>query len=83
MLGECNWYHWLANGGTTPANFEGMDLINLGSTEVKGNNLVTGALGVKYKPSGNTEIGVAYELPLTDRQDIMKDRWTIDWILRY
>ncbi len=83
VLGECNWYHWLANGGTTPANFEGMDLINLGSTEVKGNNLVTGALGVKYKPSGNTEIGVAYELPLTDRQDIMKDRWTIDWILRY
>jgi hypothetical protein len=83
LLGECNWYHWLANGGTTAANFEGIDLINLGSTNVDGNDLVTGALGVKYKPSGNTEIGVAYELPLTDRQDIMKDRWTVDWIIRY
>jgi hypothetical protein len=44
---------------------------------------VTGAPGVKYKPGGNTEVGVAYELPLTDRQDIMKDRWTLDWIIRY
>ena len=83
LLGECNWYHWLADGGTTAANFEGIDLINLGSTNVDGNDLVTGALGVKYKPSGNTEVGVAYELPLTDRQDIMKDRWTVDWIIRY
>ena len=83
LLGECNWYHWLVNGGTVPASFEGIDLINLGSTGVAGNDLATGALGVKYKPTGNMEIGVAYELPLTDRQDIMRDRWTFDWILRY
>lgn len=83
LLGECNWFHWVADGGTTAANFEGIDLINLGSTNVDGNDIVTGALGVKYKPSGNTEIGVAWEVPLTDRQDIMEDRLTVDWILRY
>ena len=32
---------------------------------------------------GNTELGVAYELPLTERQDIMKDRWTVDGIIRH
>ncbi len=73
VLGECNWYHWLANSGTTAANFEGIDLINLGSTTVDGNDLVTGALGVKYKPSGNTEIGVAYELPLRLSEECVSD----------
>jgi len=83
LLGECNWYHWLANGGTTAANFEGIDLINLGSNNVKNNDIVTAAFGTKYKPSGNTEIGVAWEVPVSDRRDIMKDRLTVDWIIRY
>ncbi|MFO1001971.1 MAG: hypothetical protein U0936_16675 [Planctomycetaceae bacterium] len=83
LLGEANWYHWLVNGGATPANFEGIDLINLGSTGVAGNDLVTLAIGGKYKPSGNTEIGIAWEVPASNRQDIMLDRLTVDWIIRY
>jgi hypothetical protein len=83
LLGECNWYHWLSNGGALPVNFEGIDLVNLGSTGVDGNDLVTAAFGVKYKPSGNMEIGVAWEAPVSDRRDIMDDRLTVDWILRY
>lgn len=83
LLGECNWYHWLSSGSAVPASFEGVDLINLGSNNVAGNDIVTAAIGVKYKPNGNTEIGVAWEAPLTDRRDIFDDRLTVDWILRY
>jgi hypothetical protein len=83
LLSECNWYHWSANGAATAANFEGIDLINLGSTSVAGNDLVTGAVGMKFKPGGNTEIGVAWEAPMSNRQDIMNDRLTVDWIIRY
>jgi hypothetical protein len=83
LLGETNWYHWIDDGDTFPAPVEGLDLINLGSVGVDGNDIVTGALGVKYKPTANTEIGFAWEVPLTDRRDILNDRFTIDWILRY
>lgn len=71
------------SGGNTALPVEGLDLANLGSNVVDGNDIVTGAIGVKYKPSPNTEIGFAYEVPLTDRRDILKDRYTIDWIFRY
>lgn len=83
LLGECNWYHWLKGGNTFPVPVEGLDLFNLGSVGVAGNDIVTAAIGVKYKPSGNMEIGVAWEAPLTDRRDILDDRITVDWILRY
>jgi len=83
LLGECNWYHWTVNGDSFPASVEGLDVINFGSRNVDGNSIVTGAIGVKYKPSGNTEIGVAWEAPLTDRQDILEHRLTVDWIIRY
>ena len=83
LLGECNWYHWLQSGNTFPVPVEGLDIINLGSRGVDGNDIVTVAFGGKYKPNGNMEIGVAWELPATDRQDILEDRLTVDWILRY
>ena len=63
LLGEVNWYHWMKSGDRFPVPVEGVDLFNLGSVGVAGNDIVTAALGVKYKPSPNTEIGVAYEVP--------------------
>ena len=80
---EVNWYHYLGAGAGGIAGVEGGDLINLGSTGVAGNDIVTGAFGVKYKPNGNTEIGIAWEAPLTDRRDVLEDRLTVDWIIRY
>jgi len=50
---------------------------------VAGTNIVTGAFGVKYKPSVNTEVGVCWEVPLTVRRDIIDNRITADLILRY
>jgi hypothetical protein len=82
-LAEANWYHWFGSGQNGLNGIEGLDVINFGSTNVAGNDIVTGAVGVKLKPSGGMEIGVAWEAPLTDRRDIIDNRLTVDWILRY
>lgn len=79
---ECNWYHWMSNvAGGPPVG--GLDFYNLGSSGVAGSNIVTGAIGMKYKPSAGLEIGLCYEVPLTSRKDLMQDRITADLILRY
>lgn len=83
LFTEANWYHWMSSGTEFPAPVEGLDLFNLGSVDVAGNNIVTGAFGVKYKPSNKLELGMAYEIPYTDRRDIIQSRVMVDLILRY
>ncbi|QEG23127.1 hypothetical protein [Mariniblastus fucicola] len=84
LLAETNWYHWLGAGQDGPLpGIEGLDLINLGNPGVAGNDIVTQAFGVKYKPNGNNEFGFAFEMPLTEREDIIDNRITADWIIRY
>lgn len=82
-LTEFNWYHWIGSGNNGVPGISGGDLFNFGSTGVAGNDIVTGAFGVKYKPSRLTEIGIAWENPLTERRDVMENRLTVDLILRY
>ncbi len=84
FLAEMNWYDWLQSGANPGlSGVEGLDVINLGSTNVTGNDIVTGAIGLKYKPRSNVELGVAWENPLTERRDILENRLTFDCILRY
>ncbi len=84
LLTEFNWYHWLQAGKDGPVpGVEGLDVINLGSPGVAGNDIVTAAFGTKFKPNGNNEIGVAFEFPLTEREDILDNRLTVDWNIRY
>ena len=84
LLGETNWYHWLRAGQDGAlVGVEGLDLINLGSPGVAGNDIVTQAFGVKLKPRRNSEVGFAFEFPLTEREDIIDNRLTVDWIVRY
>ena len=80
---EANWYHWLDSGAGGIPGIEGGDFFNFGSTNVTGNDIITNALGVKYKPSANTEVGVAWEVPVTKRRDVLDNRLTFDFILRY
>lgn len=82
-LTEFNWFHWTESGAGGINGVSGGDLFNLGSTGVAGNDIVTGAIGVKYKPNRLTEIGVAWENPLTERRDVLENRLTVDLILRY
>ncbi len=83
-VAETNWYHWLRSGTNAGTNgVEGGDLINLGSTGVAGNDIVTAAIGGKYKPNRCLEIGVAWEVPVTNRRDFFHDRLTVDVIRRF
>jgi hypothetical protein len=79
---EVNWYHYMSSG-TAFGPVEGGDLFNLGSSGVTGNDLVTQAIGGKFKPRRHVEIGVAYEFPLTERKGLLEDRLTADLIFRY
>ena len=82
-LTEFNLYHWTRSGSGGLPGIEGGDLFNLGSTGVAVNDIVTGAFGVKYKHTRNTELGIAWENPLTSRRDVLENRITVDAILRY
>jgi hypothetical protein len=83
VLTELNWYNYLKSGSSFGAPIEGGDLFNLGSVDVAGNNLVTNAYGLKYKPNRHLESGVAWEIPLTEREGILDNRLTADLIIRY
>jgi hypothetical protein len=82
-LTEFNWYHWMGAGTGGVPGVEGLDLFNLGSSGVAGNDIVTQAAGIKFKPNRHQEIGAAYEFPLTDRRDILENRLNFNWIFRY
>jgi hypothetical protein len=83
VLNEYNWYHYLESGAGGVPGVEGGDLFNFGSTGVAGNSIVSGAIGMKYKPNCNTEVGVAWEVPLTERRDVLENRLTVDYIYRF
>ena len=83
FLAEANWYSYLASGDGPIQGVEGGDLFSFGSRGVTGHDIVTGALGLKYKPNAGTEIGIAWEKPLSGRRDVLDNRLTVDWILRY
>lgn len=95
-LAELNWYHVISEGdgssnfapqlGTTVptiAGFEGGDLINLGSANpVK--DIVTAAIGIRYKLSDQADLGIAYEIPLTDEEEnLMESRFTLDLVFTF
>jgi len=77
---ELNGITYTENGSAFAFDFEGGDLINLGSGAVAGNSVVSGALGARYAINDNAMIGLAYEIPLTDRKDLLQHRVTIDMI---
>ncbi|WP_235033233.1 hypothetical protein [Rubripirellula obstinata] len=84
LFTENSWTHWVKDADVGSAfGVGGQDLLNLGATDVEGNNLVTHNVGTRYKPSRRFEAGVAYEFPLTEFKDIIEDRVTLDMIFRY
>ncbi len=97
-LAELNWYSVLSEGngnrqfnnqvgGAVPAvtNFEGGDLINLGAANASTHgDIVTAAIGLRCKVGSNADVGIAYEIPLTDEKDnLMESRFTLDLVLKF
>jgi hypothetical protein len=97
-LVEMNWFHVLDAGngagnfpsqvgGAVPAviEFEGGDLFNLGAANA-GNNrdLVTVAVGFRSRLSDSVDLGLAYEIPVTDDEaSLMEKRVTLDLVWKF
>lgn len=94
-LVEVNWFHTIDSGdgtgnypsqvgGFVPAvlQSEGGDLFNLGSVNAEDNrDFVTAAVGFRSRLSDSVDVGVAYEIPLTDEKNgLMDERITVDLI---
>jgi len=74
-----------ADGGVPSiARFEGGDLINFGASNAGDNpDFVSLALGARYRVCSAVDLGVAYELPLTDNEASLMDyRITVDLVWR-
>lgn len=84
-LVEVNWFHYTSSGnrGIPAVVGEGDGLINIGTSDVTGNDLLTVALGIKAKLKENVELGGAWESPISNRHDLIGDRITAELILRY
>jgi hypothetical protein len=95
---EVNWYHVINDGdggkrydeqlgGGLPGAiaFEGGDLLNWGAANASDNaDIVTMAAGFRSRLQDNVQLGVAYEIPLTDQQEnLMDNRLTIDLIWNF
>lgn len=83
VLSGLNWFHYLDGGNALPVNFEGMDLFNLGSNNVAGNDIVTSSVGLRYRFGRMNETGICYEVPLTDRRDLLESRLYADMCIRF
>jgi hypothetical protein len=84
-LVEMNWFHYVSGGdrGLPSALGEGDGLLNLGTSGVSGNDLVTVAGGFKAVLGDHLETGIAWEVPVSNRKDLIDNRLTFEVIFRY
>lgn len=78
---EINGFSVIDQGARTKGNFEGVDLVNFGSTN--SGTVISAAFGARYRLTDTILIGVAYERPVTHREDILGSRVYVDLVLRY
>lgn len=77
-LVEIHGITYTRNAKALAVGFEGGDLINLGASGVAGQTVVTGAVGARFRVNDGLQFGIAWGVPLSDRQDLFKSRLTID-----
>jgi hypothetical protein len=80
---EVDWFIWNRSGQTFPGDLAGGDLIDLGATDVAGNQVVTATVGPTWKPWCNVEVSGGFEYPLTNRRDLWQHRAYAHVIWRY
>jgi hypothetical protein len=80
---ELNWLQYVRNGNANTLGFEGQDIANVGSTPVH-SDILTLALGARYKMSEAIQFGLAGSFPLWGGTgDLQLFRLTADMIWRY
>jgi hypothetical protein len=75
-----NWFHWTRSAEAgLPSPVIELDIINFPTSDAAGKDVVSGTVGVKWKPSCHLEFGSGFEFPMTDD----KDRVYADVVFRY
>jgi len=83
-LAELNWFWYTSGGNRLPTAFgEGDGLINFGTRGQAGAHLVTAAFGAKAIVCRNLTVGAAFEVPLSNRRDILNQRFILQATARY
>ncbi|QGQ26821.1 hypothetical protein F1728_30940 [Gimesia benthica] len=82
-LAEMNGIVCTKSGGALPVNFEGGDWINLGSSNVAGNDVITMAFGADYKINECLSFAGVWEFPVTERKDLLDSRTTVTLTLTF
>ncbi len=80
-LVELNGFVPINDASETAFPFEGLDLVSIGGSEPS--SVVTFAAGGRYKIMDHVMAGIAYEVPLTDDEDILDWRLTADLVIYY
>lgn len=78
---ELNGITTVSNGTRTAGNFAGFDVINFGTTE--SGTVVTLAGGARYRFNDHLQLGIGYEAPVTDREDIINWKIAADLVISY
>ncbi|MBL4682932.1 MAG: transporter [Pseudomonadales bacterium] len=79
---ELNVFTTRAAGERLPFDFEGIDLVNFGSSNANG-TVTTMAVGARFIFNDNMMFGVAYEAPVSNRKDIMDHRFYFDMVWHF
>ena len=81
-LVEVNAFIPVKDGDRLPVDFEGVDLVNFGSTSPE--TIVTAAVGGRYEVNKHLILGAGYEKTITNREDILDYRVYVDaqWLFR-
>ncbi len=82
-LVEVNGISYTNNGRALPVNQEAVDYGNLGSANVDGNDVITAAIGFRYRLTDDVDFGMAWEEPITERKDIFESRFMFDFVTRF
>ena len=78
---ELNGFTTIDDGTRTAVDFEGIDLVNFGSTD--SGTVVLGSIGARWRLNEHIIFGAGYEMPLTGREDITDWRVNFDMVLSY
>jgi hypothetical protein len=72
-----------AQAALMTGGFDGVDLLNLGSPNIGGNDIVTFAVGLEVPITKHVSLGAIYEFPLTKREDLIDERVTLSLNLEF
>ena len=73
----------LSEAAVSPLSYEAFDLANFGSTSAKNNTQAAIGFGFRSQLASNLDLGFAYEVGVTDGDDIFDDRFTVDLVFRF